>query len=334
MIRSWALPLLWLTACATTSLEPIAEPDQAQRIVWPAAPEQARIKFVTMFSTAEDLGIHASFSQKMKKLLAGNDDRRMTRPYAIAVNSERVAVADPGSAMVHIFDKKRKTYRQLLKVGKYDFLTPISVAFGSNRLFIADSELKKVLILDQRNNLILTLENFQRPTGLAFDPVHKKLYVADTLAHEISVFSHDGEPLYKIGKRGYQNGQFNFPSHLTFADDRLFVNDTMNFRIQIFSSDGQHLSTIGEHGSGPGYLVHPKGVAVDSEGHVYIADAVADHVQIFDQKGRFLLKFGQSGDDPGAFSIPNGLAVWDNKIYVADSYNHRVQVFQYLQEDH
>jgi DNA-binding beta-propeller fold protein YncE len=67
---------------------------------------------------------------------------------------------------------------------------------------------------------------------------------------------------------------------------------------------------------------------------VYVADAMANHVQIFDQKGKFLLGFGQSGNEPGAFQMPAGLAIWNNQIYVADSNNQRVQVFQYLPGEH
>jgi hypothetical protein len=57
-------------------------------------------------------------------------------------------------------------------------------------------------------------------------------------------------------------------------------------------------------------------------------------VQVFDEEGRFLLAFGGLGADAGAFQVPTGIAVdaWD-RIYVCDSFNSRVQVFQYLGEE-
>jgi DNA-binding beta-propeller fold protein YncE len=67
-------------------------------------------------------------------------------------------------------------------------------------------------------------------------------------------------------------------------------------------------------------------------GHVYVADALSNRVQIFGQDGTFLLDFGQAGDNPGAFQMPAGLAAWNDFIYVADSFNQRVQVFQFLRE--
>ncbi|MEW8416200.1 MAG: hypothetical protein AB2690_02955, partial [Candidatus Thiodiazotropha endolucinida] len=135
---------------------------------------------------------------------------------------------------------------------------------------------------------------------------------------------------YKIGERGEQDLQFNFPSHLAFFDQRLFVNDTMNFRIQSFDNNGLHLKTFGKQGNASGYFTQSKGLALDSDGHIYVADALANRIQIFDQSGAFLLEFGGVGDAPGNFRMPSGLAIWDDKIFVADSYNQRIQVFQYL----
>jgi hypothetical protein len=52
---------------------------------------------------------------------------------------------------------------------------------------------------------------------------------------------------------------------------------------------------------------------------------------IFDPQGRFLMAIGGSGQQPGQFFLPAG--VWhDNQdqIYVADMFNGRVEVFQFL----
>ncbi|GMQ89478.1 MAG: 6-bladed beta-propeller [Gammaproteobacteria bacterium] len=334
MIRSWPLLIvLTISACATSKPEPGTLPGEALSIVWPGAPEPARIEFIAMFSKAEDLGWRKSFFYKMREFLAGSEDRRMLRPYAVVAGSDVIAVADPGAAVVHLFDTQRRSYSKLSQAGKTRLLSPVGVALGNDRLFVADSELNKVFILDRSSRLLLTLEDFQRPTGLAFDPRQQRLYVADTLAHEVRVFDLNGDPLFTIGKRGEQDGQFNFPSHLAFTGDRLFVTDTMNFRIQIFSRDGEYLKTFGKHGDGSGYFAQPKGVAVDSDGHVYVADALANRVQIFTEDGEFLLSFGGEGDKPGAFNLPAGLAIRGNRIYVADSYNRRIQMFRYLPEE-
>jgi DNA-binding beta-propeller fold protein YncE len=331
--RLTILSLLLTTACSGTIPEATVQEIETPSLVWPGAPEKARIQFVRQFSSPEDLGLRESFARRVRDALVGDDDRQMTRPYAVAANNNKVAVADPGAAMIHLFDTERKSYHPLTDAGDYSFASPIGVALTDERLYIADSELGKVFILNHRLKLLSTIDTLQRPTSLALDPNSQRLYVADTLAHNIQVFDQDGKALFSIGGRGEADQLFNYPSHLAIADDRLFVNDTMNFRIQIFSLEGRHLRTFGIHGVGSGHLTQPKGVAVDSAGHVYVADALSNRVQIFEQDGTFLLGFGRAGDNPGAFQMPAGLAIWDDLIYVADSFNQRVQVFQFLSEE-
>ena len=54
---------------------------------------------------------------------------------------------------------------------------------------------------------------------------------------------------------------------------------------------------------------------------------------MFDGQGRLLMTFGGEGSGPGQFWLPTGIAIsGDDRIWVADSYNRRVQVFQYLPE--
>ena len=56
-------------------------------------------------------------------------------------------------------------------------------------------------------------------------------------------------------------------------------------------------------------------------------------MQIFDAQSRLLLDWGQSGSEPGEFWLPNGIVISPkDEIYVADSYNRRVQVFRYTGE--
>jgi ketosteroid isomerase-like protein len=73
---------------------------------------------------------------------------------------------------------------------------------------------------------------------------------------------------------------------------------------------------------------------VDSDGNIYVADAIFDNIQIFDSKGRTLLYFGAPGLGRGEFYLPAGLEIGgEDRIYVVDSYSHRVQVFEYLKEE-
>jgi sugar lactone lactonase YvrE len=99
----------------------------------------------------------------------------------------------------------------------------------------------------------------------------------------------------------------------------------------VFDRQLQPLQQIGSAGDLPGYMSRPKGLALDSEDHLYIVDAQFELVQIFDPHGVLLLSFGGEGSGPGEFWLPAGIHIDpSDRIWIADTYNRRVQVFQYL----
>ena len=111
------------------------------------------------------------------------------------------------------------------------------------------------------------------------------------------------------------------------------MTDSLNFRVQVFSPDGALLQSFGRPGDGTGDFGAAKGVAVDSEGHVYVVDSLFDVVQIFDESGRFLLSFAGTGRDDGELWLPTGVCIdRQDRIYVADSGNSRIQVYQYVRQ--
>ncbi len=105
----------------------------------------------------------------------------------------------------------------------------------------------------------------------------------------------------------------------------------MNFRVQVLDRSGNFLYAIGRIGEGQGQMFRPKGIGVDSEGHLYVVEAVRGLVQVFDQAGNLLYYFGAKGSGFGEFQLPTGLWIDHNdRVLIVDSYNRRVQVFHYF----
>ena len=78
-------------------------------------------------------------------------------------------------------------------------------------------------------------------------------------------------------------------------------------------------------------MFRPKGIGRDSEGHLYVVEGLSGMVQVFDRQGRLLYYFGQKGSGFGEFQLPTGLFIdRSDRVFVVDSYNRRVQVFQYF----
>lgn len=130
-------------------------------------------------------------------------------------------------------------------------------------------------------------------------------------------------------------GQFNLPQGVAVdTSGNIYATDSFNHRIQKFDSNGNFLLKFGSVGSGNGQFKFPSGVAVDTSGNIYVADNNNHRIQKFDSNGVFLLKFGTnggngtSGSAEGQFNFPFGIAVnGTGFIYVADTGNHRIQIF-------
>ena len=333
-----AISLVLAAACAgcgATGQSPARPPAllEPSHITWPAPPQKARITYLYSFSAPADLGYRESLGNAIKELLGGGKFQGMVRPYAVAADDRMLIVADPGLSAVHIFDHGRKRYSLLNSAGGTAFGSPVGAALGSNSMYVADSAVNRVFVLDERRRLVREIGGFERPTGVAFDRTRERLYVADTHAHAIRVYDREGQFIGSLGERGSADGQFNFPTHLDIRNGRLFVNDTLNFRIQIFDLEsGQHVGSVGEHGDRAGYFAQPKGIVASSDGNLFVTEAVFGSIQIFNVQGEFLLGFGSPGPGPGQFQLPGGLAFWDNRVYVADAGNRRIQVFEYASQ--
>ena len=95
----------------------------------------------------------------------------------------------------------------------------------------------------------------------------------------------------------------------------------------------------GAIGTEPGQFNHPRSVAVGPGGNVFVVDSDNNRVQVFDGQGTFLQEWGSNcnlatglgcldAGGEGQFQEPWGIAVAaDGRVYVADTWNHRIQVF-------
>jgi len=304
-------------------------PAAPNRLVWPAPPAAARIRFVRTIDPATVKGPPSLMKKFWRVLVGAPDAVHMNQPYGIAVGPDRkVYVADTFGGVIHAYDLAKSGYSAIDVKAR----SLIGVAAGAGRLYVTDSAAGSVMGLDLKGRTIWTLGRtfgLGRPTGIAWGG--DRLYVVDTLHHNVIMVSPAGAYLGGFGMQGSGPGQFNFPTNIARgADGRLYVTDTLNFRVQVFDAEGRFQDAFGKLGDGAGDFDKPKGVAIDSAGHVYVVEGMNDVVQIFDPSGRLLLAFGESGAAEGQFWLPTGITIVDDMVYVADSANRRVQVFEYL----
>jgi len=91
---------------------------------------------------------------------------------------------------------------------------------------------------------------------------------------------------------------------------------------------------FGSPGADPGQFNRPRDLAVALDGTLYVADTGNHRIQHLDAEGNVIKVWGVFGDaaagqaPPGSFNEPWGIALGgDGSVYVADTWNHRIQKF-------
>jgi DNA-binding beta-propeller fold protein YncE len=283
---------------------------------------------------------HSFWGHLLGAVVGEPEFHALINPYSVVTDSQgRIIVTDPGASGVHIFDFTQHGYKFIARQKDTDGLeSPQCVAVdAADNIYVTDSQSGKIFVFDANGKFERVIGSvkgegyFKRATGIAVDSQAQRIYVTDTLRNQVFVLDLNGAILQKIGLPGAGEGEFNFPTELRLAGQDLLVVDAMNFRVQVMDRSGKFQYAIGETGGTVGSIFRPKGIGVDSEGHLYVVEGLAGIVQVFDRQGRLLYYFGRQGTGLGEFRLPAGLFIdKSDRVFVVDSYNRRVQVFQYI----
>ncbi|MEW6348851.1 MAG: NHL repeat-containing protein [Thermodesulfobacteriota bacterium] len=153
-----------------------------------------------------------------------------------------------------------------------------------------------------------------------------RILVADTRNHRIQIFK-DRQLTAVLGELGDADDQFRLPTAVSLTSDRdMVVLDGKHALVKIFGPDLKFKRAFGGNGTDPGRLNRPQGMKISRDGHIWIADTGNHRIQEFAPDGTFLSGFGKQGSGEGEFNGPTGLALKDDRIYVADNGNSRIQV--------
>lgn len=204
----------------------------------------------------------------------------------------------------------------------------------------------RILVTDYNNSRILIVKlwaptitpwgssgsaqcgQYSNPSDIAVHYATRNIFVADTGNDRIHKFRSSTSPITLWpcqmwgGGPGSAQGQFKQPAALTIDQSTgdVYVSDRGNNRIQKFDEDGHFIHSRNN--------LWASGMAVDSEGYLYISLIRSNKVYKLTPELQTNLEWGSTGNADGQFHYPRGIAVdHKNYIYVIDSGNFRVQKF-------
>ncbi len=167
----------------------------------------------------------------------------------------------------------------------------------------------------------------QQPYGIAVDS-HGRIYVADGAQHTVFVIDQQNRRVEE--RKGTGRAPLALPVGLALDEaDRLFVSDSLLHSVLCWDADGKPIALFGAEKLG-----RAAGMALDRARHrLYVVDAKENRVAVFDSGTFTFSRYigGPSTPDKretGRFSAPTNAAVdRDGNLYVTDTWNYRVQVF-------
>ena len=185
---------------------------------------------------------------------------------------------------------------------------------------------------------------FKGPRGIATDGTY--VYVADWGNKRVQKFDLAGNIAGQ-----WTIGAQEAPERIAAAGGKVYATTSKNV-VWRFDSSGTPDNTWdgdgvkGSSGTGAGQFDFPEGLAVDGTG-VYVTDSGNQRIQKLSSGGAFVTMWGWgvadgssalqscsancqtgiAGSGDGQFNDPYAVAATGGNVWVADSYNHRVQRF-------
>lgn len=263
-------------------------------------------------------------------------------PYGVDVDGQYVFVTDMVNQRVQRFAAGTYGFQTAFGQrgwgeGNPGFNWPKGIAISTN------GGSKSVWVADTKNNRLTEFWPDGTPTGRTFGTAGSgigqlrwpfdvaasgtRLVVADSVNDRVQLWDPSGPSVVWSSTSAGGTG-FAEPKAVDVTGGLVYVADTQHHRIVVLrASDGSFVRAFGS-----GVLGKAEGVAVEpGSGDVWVSDSTGNRIVEFSSTGAVLQTFGGLGSGTTQFNNPHHLAIFasgtSTLLFVADSWNDRVQVF-------
>jgi DNA-binding beta-propeller fold protein YncE/TPR repeat protein len=263
----------------------------------------------------------------------GEGDMRLRSPTDVAVDYKgNIYAIDGDSRTVKIY-RQNGTY-----AGKISGpLKPFSLAVAEDGLFVTDSENYNITKYSFKGEKLFSFGTlgagrvqFKEIRGIAADSFGK-IYAVDSEKKSVQVIATDKSAGSELPFSVAPPTSVRWVKDIRPVVARNICWDRVNNRLYAIDPDKKMVVVMREGQIEKQLQLkdrNPVAVAVDPQGMPWVLDREEQQLLKLDLDGKILLKVGESGSREGYFSKPNDLFISkDGLVYVADTNNDRVQVF-------
>lgn len=214
---------------------------------------------------------------------------------------------------------------------------PSDVATGQDgNIYVLDGVNNRVVVYDVEGKFSFQfgstgdkLGQLSFPLGIATDP-DGKVYVADSGNHRFQIFESNGKPLDAVSLPFEQSGALPDPTDVVVDPnrERLYVTDNDNHHVLVYNLANRRFQSIwGSPGQNQLQFRFPFLMDISHQGYLFIVEPINTRVQMLNPDGKFVNFIGGWGIKPGQLFRPKGVAIYQDKVFVTDSYLGSIKVF-------
>jgi len=269
------------------------------------------------------------------------------RPADIAVDRQRtIHVLVPDISRVVRYDTNGQKLDEVRCVLENDDQLTQGRALTVDRrgdIFVSEHGQQSVKKFDGEGEVLISFGSsgqgrgqFQGVGGMTTDQ-DGRIFIADSDNQRVQVFKITGSEKSELGLEERSPLLLDFDSTVAAQTGLADIFSVPGKGLYMLGGVSQQIVVRGRNraqvGGGEGedsLLVNPQALFVTMDGRMTVADTGRDRVLILSADGEEEYDFGQNGQQASQFDVPQDVAVNGlGHIYVADTENHRVQIFNH-----
>jgi len=266
-----------------------------------------------------------AFGEKLVFINSSKSEFSHPHDLTLGVNKQYLFVADMNHDLIKVLDPK--SLKTVASIGKEQLSSPHDVTFDNHgQMLVADSGNDRIAIYSLNNltgNLVAELnKNMLSPEGVSSDD-NGNIYVANAGNNLIQKFQ-NGKLVKSTGGFGSTLGKFNRAHDLEYFQGKIYIGDPGNNRVQVLDTSlipRQSIHVPNKPFNEPKYL------SIGNNGKLYVADQHNNSLRIFNSQGDEIYQLSSANGQ--TFDRIEGVEVDDAYVWISDTYNDRVVLFQW-----